>query len=485
MNNLEVLTLIILGVFVCAANWRAGFIVTMIAGFLADPFRKIVPNEPVYLSAAVGVFVAATCIGAYMRGVRLSFRPIHSWNKSLRTPTGLFVALVVLQSLLAFARTGSPMVAVIGLLAYLSPLPAILLGYNFTRTERDPILYMKLYLVLVLVMSSGIFLSYSGYESPLLESVGTPLITFAPTGEQLTLFPGFFRTVEVAAWHLGAAVCILGILLFVIKKKLLKWICGPLVAVFCVALLLTGRRKFIVEIAIFAVIYVLLLTLFRKGALKSAAAAMVAVVMGFAVYSYVVPDDVTSTIRPYYDRSENVEAQGIDRLSGNTIESFQWVIAQNGIFGSGAGTGSQGAQYFGGGSALVGSAAEGGLGKVLAELGVPGLLLVLWIAVATAQYLWSVIKFLKSAGEDRARLAFGLVAFLAANAFVYIVAHQAFGDVFVLVNLGFVLGFAMAMPRIQATQSAQPSGPTLHRQAYPVTAVPASRRTITVSARPL
>jgi hypothetical protein len=453
LNNLEVFALIILGCFLCIANWRAGFLICIVAGFLQDPIRKLVPDEPVYLTATVGIFVAATFLGASLRGVRLRFRPIHTWYKSLRLPMSLFAGLVIIQSILALVNTGSPMLALIGLLAYLSPLPAILLGYNFCSTEKQALQYLRTYIFLSLAMTSGIFLSYAGYDWKILESVGEGLFAYAPTGEQLTLFPGFFRAPEVAAWHIGTGICLLGVVLLAAKRKALKWLCGPLIAFFATALVLTGRRKFFVEIVLFAAIYLLMLTLFRRGAIKSAATIMGAIVVGFLVYVYAVPDDVTASIRPYYERGQNVQAEGMDRLSGNTIQSFQWVIDQNGILGSGAGTGSQGAQYFGGGSDLVGLSAEGGLGKVLAELGLPGLVLALWLAIAVGLYMWSVIKYLNDSGSALAGLACGFVAFLVANAFVYLVAHQAFGDVFILINLGFMLGFVMAMPRIQGQQS--------------------------------
>jgi len=127
------------------------------------------------------------------------------------------------------------------------------------------------------------------------------------------------------------------------------------------------------------------------------------------------------------------------------------VIARNGILGSGAGTGSQGAQHFGGGSNIVGSAAEGGLGKVLAELGVPGLLLLLWLVISFARYIWSIILYVtreRDVDPSLAKLVFGLVAFLMTNAFVYTIAHQAYGDPFVLIILGFFLGFVMATPKM-------------------------------------
>ncbi len=81
-----------------------------------------------------------------------------------------------------------------------------------------------------------------------------------------------------------------------------------------------------------------------------------------------------------------VGGDATDRASPMTIESFGWVVAQNGPMGAGAGTGSQGAQHFGGGAEIVGGAAEGGLGKIVAELGFPGFFLIVWFAVGLSAF---------------------------------------------------------------------------------------------------
>jgi len=224
------------------------------------------------------------------------------------------------------------------------------------------------------------------------------------------------------------------------------------------ALLLTGRRKFLVEIFMFVSVYALLLIWFLRAAIKSGvifkSAVLVAagLVVGSVGYLFVTPDVATTEMRPYYERSLGVQNEATGRATGNTIDSFQWVIARNGIFGSGAGTGSQGAQHFGGGANIVGDAAEGGLAKVLAELGVPGLVLLLWLAISFARYMWSIIMYIthsKDVDPTQSKLIFGLIAFLMTNGAVYIIAHQVFGDPFVLIVLGFLLGFVIAMPKMQ------------------------------------
>jgi hypothetical protein len=455
MTDFEIYGLLAVALLVCFANWRTGVFISFAVGFLQDPVRKLMPGEPVFMTALVGAPLAMTLLGAYLRRVRISFKPIHAWNKSLRIPLGLFVLLVLVQTLIAFINTGSAIIAGIGLLAYLSPLPAILLGYQFSRSARDIIKLIKFYLLGSILMVSGIYLSYVGYDWKALISVGAGLIAIAPTGEKLVLYSGFFRSPEIAAWHAAAAVCLLIILAVVIRRQtLFKIGAGALAPFLLGAILLTGRRKFLVEIFLFLSSYGLLLLWSQRTLIKSVALMRLALIFASGVaaasvgYIYLASDVTTTNALPYYARGASVQQDVGERVSVMTIQSFQYVIAQNGVLGSGAGTGSQGAQHFGGGSNIVGLAAEGGFAKALAELGVPGLLLLLWLAISLARYLWSVLAVIKESDPLLSKLAFGLLAFLVTNGFVYAIAHQVFGDPFVLIILGFYLGFVMAMPKI-------------------------------------
>ncbi|MFN0111803.1 MAG: hypothetical protein ACKVZH_23340 [Blastocatellia bacterium] len=461
MNELDILIVLIITLPVCYFYWRAGIFICIAAGFLQDTLRKLVPNEPVYYSVMIVVFVAATLLGAYRSGIRFTFAPIHSWNKVLRLPLNLFIGLVVIQSLLAYVKTNSLIIAGIGLMAYLTPLPAILLGYQFGNNEKNIINFARVYLIISLMMISGVYLSYLGYEWDALRSVGVGLYAYSPSGDFLTLHSGFLRSPEIAAWHACTAICF-AILLVLIKQRwgIVYWLSGILIVFFGVAILLTGRRKFLMEIFIFVSVYVVLLIWFRKNALQSAFALIFALVLSFLVFTYALPDDFNSGISSYYQRGATVNKDAADRASLMSIESFQYVIAENGFLGSGAGTGSQGAQHFGGGANLVGGSAEGGLGKVLAELGVPGLVLLLWLFVSLARYIGSILINVKSDASVRSTLAFWLLSFQAANASVYIIAHQVFGDIFVLVILGFSLGFVLAIPQMQKA----PIGAAIRRE---------------------
>jgi len=458
MTDLEVFGLLIIFSALCVARWRVGVSICLLVGFFQDPLRKITLGQPVYFTALVGLPLAATLLGAHLRNVRVSFRPVHSWNKVLRTPLSLFILLVGIQSVAAVIKTGNPVIGAIGTLSYLAPLPAILLGYQFSRSERDIVKLIKVYLVIGVVMIAGVYLSYAGYDWKVLKSVGEGLFVYSREEGRLDLYSGFLRTPEIAAWHAATSICLITILALSLRRKAtFKGAAGVLVMFLLGALLLSGRRKFLVEILLFVSIYALLLIWFLRTSIKSAVVFKSALLLGAGLvvgsvsYMFIAPDVATTEMRPYFERGISVRNDVTERSSAMTIESFQWVIARNGILGSGAGTGSQGAQHFGGGSNIVGSAAEGGLGKVLAELGVPGLLLLLWLVISFARYIWSIILYVtreRDVDPSLAKLVFGLVAFLMTNAFVYTIAHQAYGDPFVLIILGFFLGFVMATPKM-------------------------------------
>jgi hypothetical protein len=110
----------------------------------------------------------------------------------------------------------------------------------------------------------------------------------------------------------------------------------------------------------------------------------------------------------------------------------------------------------------VGKASEGGLGKVVAELGVPGLALLIVLGIAICHHLWKVAREAGRGGQRRAHYAYGMIAFLVANAVMFAVAHQVFGDPLVLYVIGLALGIAFAVPEMrEGSRSRAPKEPPL------------------------
>jgi len=430
-------------------NYRRGMFLCLVVGFFQEPIRKLVPGEPVYFTMMVGLLMATTFIGAKLRGFPLTFRPIHAWNGILRTPLNLFIAAVLVQCMVAYIITESLVIPGIGLIGYLAPLPALLLAYYFAGDLEQIYTFFKWYIILCMLMLSGIYLSRLGFDWQVLKAVGPGLRIYGNTKlGYIDLPPGFFRAPEIAAWHGGAAICLLIVLAVSRGNRGLYWLAGILIPLALMAVIFTGRRKILLEIVMFVLIYGGLLSHFRRGGAKLTAMILLLGVGGwfFATQTDYGATMIFTDINPYFDRQSSLQQNISDRFMTMTVDAFGEVIEHNGFLGSGAGTGSQGAQHFGGGGELVGSSAEGGIGKVLAELGVPGLMLFLFLLVRFGCYHWSIVKTSRAWDFQTASLVYGMTAFLAANAVIFVSAHQVFGDPFVLLMLGWLLGFTLATP---------------------------------------
>jgi hypothetical protein len=204
-----------------------------------------------------------------------------------------------------------------------------------------------------------------------------------------------------------------------------------------------------VELVLFLSIYGFLLLYFRRGATRLASITLaVGLLLSYVASSYIVKD-ADSEMTKYFERPKGIIEASVDRLQTMTVGTLKWAYIRNGFFGSGAGVGSQGAQHFGGGVPIVGYSAEGGFGKVLAELGVPGIIIFIWLLIALLRYLKWILDESKNRDFLENRLIYGLVSFLLANAIVFVVAHQVFGDMYVLFILSFMLGSVLGLQKIQ------------------------------------
>lgn len=461
-----VFLLIFIGLVVCFFDARLGMYVTLVSGFLQDPLRKILPDEPVYLTGLVVVFAAATFVGGKVRGVIPGFRAVEGWRANLGLPVEVFILLVALQSAATLVYTGSLILAGIGLLVYLAPLPGLLMAHGFASDFKRVETFLWAYVGLSAAMVSGVYLSSFGFEWDLLRTVGEPLIVYSEEKGAIFLPAGFFRAPEIAAWHAASGACIALILGLSRRRPGAPWISGLLALFFAGAVLLSGRRKFLLEIIVFLPVFWFLLRHFRIGNPRFIRTMLAVTVMGagLAVFG-IATDDTVENIRDASQRAALLQEQVWERMVNLTVGSFTYVIEQNGVFGSGAGTGSQGAQHFGGGSEIVGLAAEGGLGKVLAELGVPGLMIFFWIGIMFSRYIWQTLGGLVKGDPQVARVAMGLAAFLVANGIVFLGAHQIFGDLFVLLLLGTFLGFIIATRRLRFASKLAPTEAGVREQA--------------------
>lgn len=435
---------------VALANWRNGLFACIAVGFLQDPLRKLWPGEPIYLTALVGVLVAVVALGAAYRGELLTITTTVEWRR-FRWPVAAFCVVVVGQAVRTLAEHQSVKLAVLGLMAYLAPVTAAAVGYAFARSSSMLKRFLICYVMFSVAAATGVYLAFLGYDWQVLDQVGSGLILFAQ-GMQLDLYPGFMRSPEVAAWHAAAGMCVVMILGSMTKRPIGRLAAAVLMFLLLGAAVLTGRRKVLVEIVLFLAAYWASLAYTRAGARRVVGvAALTALIAWLALPQLLEPEDIGPRLQPYVLHGATGFADAPDRFSSLGLASVGWAFDQYGLAGAGAGTGSQGSQHFAGEAELVGGAAEGGLGKITAELGLPGLLAGAWVLTALVWALWRGQGEAQRLSPESAALRYGLLAFLSANAVGFVVASQVYGDLFVLLLLGWCIGFVLAIPRLATT----------------------------------
>jgi hypothetical protein len=446
-------------------DWRQGLTLCVIVGVLQDPMRKLAPGQPIYYVVLVGVVFAAAWVRAALLRVPLGPSVIYGWRESLKAPFAIFLAVVLFQALHSFTAYGSFKLTGIGLLVWLAPVPAIILAYQFVlrgglRVVRR---WMLLYIVATLIALSGVYLEYAGFGGRLLGEIGEGQIIY-DVGTVLKAHSGFFRASEIAAWHTATVACFVFILSLG-KRPTVVRIAGAvlLVAMLVTLGLLTGRRKMLVEVTIFISAYLFLFAWVEKGMFRLAMSVLTIGVVGYvAIVGFVAPDLVQSSyskqmklqdasaFQGYAERGKSVFADLPDRVRGFGIEPVVAAVNDFGWLGAGLGTGSQGTNDIAEQHNINRWASEGGLGKIAMELGVPGLAAVAWMVYCLGRYLRRELAVLAKLSPQHARLAFGFLSFLIANIATFAVATQAYSDLFVLLILGWSLGFLLAMPALAA-----------------------------------
>jgi hypothetical protein len=311
-------------------------------------------------------------------------------------------------------------------------------------------------------------------------------LTIYDVGTVLKAFSGFFRSSEIAAWHASAVSCFLFILLIGRRITLPRLVLAiALIALLASLGVLTGRRKMLVVVTVFVFAYFFLVSWFQNRSTRPAIFAAVAGMLAYvAVVGMMTPDGGKSETRylkvaeryqQYTVRGKSVFGDIPKRFDELGVQPVMWAVNGYGLFGAGLGTGSQGVQHVADTAAINRGAAEGGLGKITMELGVPGLFLLVWLVWAFSRYVRKLLAATTKLSRQHARIAYGLVAFLIANTATFSVSTQAFGDLFVLLMMGWAVGFLLAMP-VLATRDVAVRQQRAEKREAMLNALPALQR---------
>jgi hypothetical protein len=436
-------------VFWAFAEWRLGLLLCLATAILQDPLRKLTPDQPVLFVVFVGIVFGAACLGALARGI-LTPKVIFARFRQFATPFSLLLLLIIVQAFNSLVRFGNPMLPLTGLLTYLLPFPSIVFAYQLILREGEFRIYqfMKWYVVCISLALTTVYLEFSGYDWPVFGQVGGNLRMYDKYIGLITPHSGIFRASEIAAWHAMACACFVVFLMTLRKINFSSLLSAMVMVGLLVGIgILTGRRKMVVEVAVFIGVYLILWIILQKHVAKLGVILIIAGVIGFGwLVGQLNERDVNDQSLNYYvyvARVETVFAAIPSRVVELGIAPVQWAYDSFGLFGAGLGVGTQGTQHFGGEGQ---GAAEGGLGKITLELGIPGLFIMLWLTISILNHFWRIMRAASRISPRIARLSYGLFSFLVANGVAFSVATQAYGDLFVLLILSWMLGFFLAVP---------------------------------------
>ena len=449
MNGLLVALFIVMAAITLTQlppNWRAVTLLVIPVGFLQEPVRKLMDGQPVTMQLwVVGVF-GCTLLLSMSRFGFPNIQPLAGRSAGTARVLTLFIVLTLVQAMHSFIRQGTLMVPMIGLLSYLLPIPALWVSYHYVRSSADIKRFLKLYALAGIAITLSVILSFRGMDDPVFNQVGNaPMVVYHELVGVVTLYCGFLRTPEVAAWHAAAAMCAAVTVAVAYKDRMFRLATPMMVLSGFAVVVLTGRRKALAIIGLYAVLYTAGLLLSRRRSARSAAVASVAVGLALIAGSLVIAPE-SSESNPYMERSATVFGDAWERFEQLGMSSVVYAYNTGGFFGLGTGMGAQGTQHVAG--VVTQGSAEGGLGRIMLELGVPGLLLVVLCSVAVAGTVRRCLREAYHHSDQLYKLELGAISFVGANVPVFIGAAQIFGDPFVLIILGMNLGFILAVPRI-------------------------------------
>ena len=332
------------------------------------------------------------------------------------------------------------------------------IGSWLVRDRKDLERVLVVYVFGAAFMALGVILAESGVDWLAIQPIGGGLIVY--TDVWISLPSGFYRSPEVASWHSATAVC-LAVVLSASRSG--RWTrragLGVATMVLGYAVLAAGRRKGLGEIFVFAVVF-LLLQLWTKGrmtrVMKGAAAFVIVIVTALSLSGGF--ERTAGTMESMIRRQEDRESGGVGRRLETAILSVPAVFDTYGPFGLGLGTMTQGSYYFGA-NMKWGNSFENGPFRLAAELGLPGLAVFCWIVAALLRLILRFLKDSRDWSEVQKVIIFGLFAILAANAAVFLSAHQIFGDPFVFAWLGLLTGFMLGGVASERARSARPPRP--------------------------
>lgn len=457
MITLAFAAFVILAMCIAFLDWRRGWLMAVMIGVIQDPIRKLTAGSPVALTMSIvavyGMILLATAHRQQRELGDFSRRFGAMW-----AAFGAFFFFLLLAALNGLMTFGLSMykAPLLSLFLYLAPLPAVMIGFSYLDREELLFDFFRYYSAITSVALIGSLLEYLRFDWRVLGLVNSEgdYIRHLP-GVQIRMISGFYRAPDIMGWHAATLTCIATAMVVRdgITPRAWRWMVAAGWGFFhC---MISGRRKAIYMVAVFAI--VLLWRYFRR--LKTAQVtgfAMVGLVLALIVHN--ISSDQRSTA--YAAGAATTREEVAARLEGGIFET----IEQFGFLGAGLGTATQGVYHvlqdrstsvnpLDQSQITPGGWQEGGLGKLTIELGVPGLLAavtLLFIALRTMLRITAYPDLPETSQIGRV----ALFALVIANIANFMASAQAYSDPVLTLITCFFVGCLFATARLDEVPAA-------------------------------
>jgi hypothetical protein len=450
----------VLAIVLLDGNWRDGLLVTIAIGFLQDPIRKITPNQPSSLSGMVLLAFLFCLLVMYERnGGNFRLRQMFWTTPAALDWIPLYFGLIAIQAVNSYFRFGDLQLTGLGVAFYIAPAVALWAGF---QAGNNPQLLRRIiitYLVFCFLFSITAFLDFRGLRGTLMREVGEGImITFEGFSAQGV--SGFWRTSEIAGWHLAAGCCLAITLAFSTPRRESQIFLLLLAGFFAYLTIPTGRRKSLVMTLAFSGLYLLLFS--RKATAASRERVISSLIgstaMAYAGYALFLISAKGDSFDIYLNRVLTAKDDIFERFQGQGVGALQRGLEISQGLGLGVGAGanlgnikiSSAAQAQRGSIQSLSYVSEGGGGRIVSELGLPGLVIGGGMALVFLLSLWKNFLILERLPSNIGTLLLGLVSFGLANVLFFFSAGQVYSDPFVLIMMGLCFGAFLSVPSLIA-----------------------------------